>query len=388
MRIPLKYSIRNLLARRLTTAFTVFGITLVVFVFAGVLMLAQGLKQTLISSGSADNVVVIRAGSGSEMQSFVSRDQAAVIRTLPEIALDSDGEPLVAGELVIILNKDRRTTAKMANITLRGVEPGSFALRPNVRIFEGRSFERGKTEVIAGRRAADNFKGCGLGETFDFGNTKWTVVGVFDAAGSAFENELWGDVDMVMPAAGRPVYSSMLFRMQQPETFAVMRDRVKADPRMKVEIKREKQYYAEQTQATATFIEALGLTVTIIFSLGATIGAMITMYGAVANRTREIATMRALGFLRRNVLAVFLIEAVVISTVGGLIGLAGASFLQLMTISTTNWDTFSEITFNFRLSPEIAIGTMLFAMLMGILGGFLPAVRAARIRIVDALRAE
>ncbi len=388
MKIPLKYSIRNLLARRLTTAFTVFGITLVVFVFAGVLMLSQGLKQTLVSSGSPENAVVIRAGSGSEMQSFVSREQAAVIRSLPDIALDSDGQPLVTGELVIILNKDRRTTAKMANVTVRGVGARSFALRPNVKIIEGRNFEPGKTEMIAGRKAAEFFKGCGPGEKFDFGNTQWTVVGLFQAEGSAFETELWGDVDMVMPAAGRQVYSSMLFRMKQPETFEIMRDRIKADPRMTVDVKREKQYYAEQTQSTSTFIEALGLTVTIIFSLGAIIGAMITMYGAVANRTREIATMRALGFLRRNILAVFLIEAIVISAVGGIIGLAGASFLQLMTISTMNWDTFSEITFNFRLSPGIAIGTMLFALSMGILGGFLPAVRAARIKIVEALRAE
>lgn len=388
MKIPLKYSIRNLLTRRMTTIFTVFGITLVVFVFAGVLMLAQGLRQTFVSAGSLDNVIVIRAGSGTEMQSFISREQANAIKALPEIALDDNGQPLVAGELVIILNKERRGSTKMANITVRGIGPQSMALRPAIKIVEGRMFEAGKTEVIAGRRAAANFKGSGLGEKFSFGNTEWTVVGVFDAGGSSFETELWGDVDVLLPAAGRPVYSSMLFRMKNSDEFELLRDRVKADPRMKVDLKKEKAYYAEQTQFTTTFIEALGLTVTIIFSLGAVIGAMITMYGAVANRTREIATMRALGFLRRHILAVFLLEAVVISLAGGLLGLVGASFLQLVTVSTINWDTFSETTFNFHLNTEIIMTAMIFALLMGIFGGFLPAVRAARINIIEALRTE
>jgi putative ABC transport system permease protein len=389
MKIPLKYSLRNLMARRLTTALTVGGVALVVFVFAGITMMAYGLKKTLVSSGSPENVVVVRQSSGSEMSSFVTRDQTGIIKSLPNIALDNDGQPLVEGELVVIINKDRRGEIhKMANITIRGIGPKSMAIRKSAKLIEGRMFASGTTELIAGKKAAARFEGCGLGENLIIGNKTFTVVGIYESNGSAAESEVWGDATLIMPAVGRGVYSSVIFRMKDPSQFDAMRTQVTSDPRMTVDIKPEDKYYNDQTKSTTMFIKGLGYAVSIIFSLGAIIGAMITMYGAVANRTREIATMRALGFRRRNILSAFLIEAIAISLIGGVIGLFASMFLQAISISTINFDTFSEIAFNFALSPSIIITVLIFALIMGILGGFLPAVRAARIKIIEALRAE
>ncbi len=389
MKIPLKYSVRNLFARRLTSALTIGGVALVVFVFAGVMMMAYGLKYALVSSGSPDNVVVIRQSSGNEMSSYVSREQAGIIKTLPEVAMDSDGKALVEGEVVVIVNKDRRGAVnKMANVTMRGIGPKSMAIRTGVKLIEGRMPEQGKTEVIVGRKASERFQQCGLGEILTFGNMTWTVVGIFDAHGSSIESEIWGDVNLVMAAADRPVFSSIIFKMSDPSQFTQMRDRVIVDPRMTIDMKPENQYYEQQTQSTTTFIKVLGYAISIIFSLGAIIGAMITMYGAVANRTKEIATMRALGFRRRSILVAFLIEAVVIAVTGGILGLLAASLLQVISISTINFDTFSEIAFNFALSPTIIISVMIFALVMGLVGGFLPAVRASRLKIIEALRSE
>jgi len=218
--------------------------------------------------------------------------------------------------------------------------------------------------------------------------TDWTVVGIFEADGASFESEIWGDADQLMPAFGRPVYSSMTFRMRDPSQFNQIKDALAADPRMTVDIKREKQYYDEQSRTTANFIKILGQIISIVFSLGAIIGAMITMYAAVANRTREIATMRALGFRRFSILIAFLIEAMMISIIGGILGLVAASALQTLSVSTINWDTFSDLTFAFKLNTQIIISVMIFAIVMGFLGGFLPAVRASRIKIIEALRAE
>jgi putative ABC transport system permease protein len=389
MKIPLKYSVRNLMARRLTTALTVGGVALVVFVFAGITMMAYGLQKTLVSSGSPENAVVVRQSSGSEMASYVTREQTGIIKSLPNVAIDSDGQPLVEGESVAIINKDRRGEIhKMANITIRGIGPKSMTIRKSAKLVEGRMFALGSTELIAGKKAAARFQGCGLGESIIIGNITFTVVGLFESNGSASESEVWGDVNLVMPAIGRGVYSSVIFRMKDPGQFEQMRNQATADPRMAVDIKPEDKYYDDQTKSTTMFIKGLGYAVSIIFSLGAIIGAMITMYGAVANRTREIATMRALGFRRRNILSAFLIEAIVIALVGGAIGLLASSFLQVISISTINFDTFSEIAFNFALSPSIIITVMIFALVMGIVGGFLPAVRASRIKIIEALRAE
>jgi putative ABC transport system permease protein len=307
---------------------------------------------------------------------------------LPEIALDENGKPLVAGEVVVLINKNKRGTDKPANIMVRGIQPLSMSVHKNIKIISGRMFDFGKTEIIAGKKASERFEYCGLGDTIIFGMTKWTVVGIFDAGGASFESEIWGDVDQFKAALGRPVYSSITFRMSDPSVFSQTKDRVKADPRMTVDLEQEKKYYDKQSAMAATFISVLGTVISIIFSLGAIIGAMITMYAAVANRTVEIATMRALGFRRRSILTAFLVESITIAVIGGALGLIAASFLQLLTVSTVNWDTFSDLVFNFSLSTAIIIQVMIFAVFMGILGGFLPAVRASRIKITEALRAE
>jgi putative ABC transport system permease protein len=386
MAIPYSYSFRNLRTRKLTTVLTAAGMALVVFVFAATLMLAEGLQKTLVQTGSFDNVIVIRKGSQSEMQSGVDRDQASLIETQPEIATGADGRPLVAKELVVLISLFKRGTEQPSNIVIRGIGPASLALRPQVHIVVGRMPRPGSSEVIAGRSVAKRFIGAGLGETLRFGMRDWTVVGIFDAGATGFNSEIWGDVDQLMQAFRRPVYSSVLFRLRDASDADAVINRLETDPRLTVEAKRETKYYSDQSEVMATFLRIMGITLTIIFSLGAVIGAMITMYAAVANRTAEIGTLRAIGFRRRSILAAFLLEAVFLGLLGGAAGLVCASFMQLITISTMNWQTFSELAFSFALTPRIAVQSMIFSLVMGLVGGVLPAARASRMNIVEALR--
>jgi putative ABC transport system permease protein len=386
-RIPFSYVARNLWTRRLTTALTAGGMALVVYVFATVLMLTEGLRETLVDTGSYDNAVVIRRSSETEIQSGVERAQAAVVESQPEIALGPDGEPLVSKEVVVLISLPKRDSGKPANVSIRGVGPKGLALRPQVKLVEGRMFRPGASEIIAGASIAKRFKGGGLGETLHFGQRDWTVVGIFDAGGSGFESEIWGDADQLMQAFRRPVYSSVIFKLGNARDFDGLKARLESDPRLTVDVKRESRFYAEQSEVLAKFIHILGLVLSLIFSVGATIGAMITMYAAVANRTAEIGTLRALGFTRRDILSAFLVESMLLALVGGLVGLGFASLMQVVTISTMNWQTFSELAFGFRLTPQIIGQSVGFALGMGLVGGFLPAVRAARMNIVDALRA-
>ena len=387
MAIPFGYVARNMLARRLTTALTAGGMALVVYVFATVLMLAAGLKETLVSTGQDDNVVVIRRGAQTEVQSGIDRGQAGIVESIPEIAVGADGQRLVSRESVVLINLPKRKSGKPANVVIRGVTPTGLVLRPQVHLVEGRMFRPGSAEVIAGRAIADGFQGAGLGETVRFASRDWTIVGVFDAGRSGFDSEIWGDVDQLMQAFRRTVYSSMVLRLGDANAFDSFKTRVEADPRLTVEAKRETQFYAEQSEALAKFIRILGMTLSIIFSTGAIIGAMITMYAAVANRTAEIGTLRALGFRSRSILWAFLLEALLMGAIGGAFGLGLASLMQWVSFSTMNFQTFAELAFSFTLNPRIVLSSMLFALLMGLLGGFLPAVRAARLKIVDALRA-
>ncbi len=387
MKIPLSYSFRNLWARKLTTALTAGGMALVVFVFATVLMLEEGLRKTLVETGSHDNVVVIRRSSQTEVQSVIDRVQAAIIESQPQVALSAGGERLVSKETVVLVNLIKRDSDRPTNVLIRGVAPLGLTLRPQVRIIAGRTFRPGSSEIVAGRSAAGRFRGAGIGETLWFGLREWTVVGTFDAGASGFDSEIWGDAVQLMQAFRRPVYSSLLFRLNDPESFDSVRAQLERDQRLTVEAKRENVYYEEQSELLAKFIRYLGLTLSVIFSVGAVIGAMITMYASVANRTGEIGTLRALGFRKRSILAAFLTEAVLLGLVGGSIGLAAASFMQMFTISTMNWQSFSELAFSFTLTPDIAGKTLLFSLAMGVVGGFLPAIRAARLKIVDALRA-
>ena len=388
MKIPLFYSYRNLLARKLTTGLTVLGLGLVVFVFCAVLMMSHGIKKTMAATGSDDNAIVIRKASQNEMLSYISRDQMGILEAQPEIARNPSGRPLVAGELYVAVSLEKRNGSGAVNVVVRGVGPQSMAMRPSVKLVVGRMFTEGLSEVIVGKQAAERFKGAELGGSVHFGQREWRVVGVFEAERSAFESEIWGDVNQLLPAFDRPVVSSLTMKLADPSKFSELKKRLEGDPRLTVDVKREKEYYADQSFTITTFITVLGLVISIFFSFGATIGAMITMYASVANRSAEIGTLRALGFQRRSILGAFLVESILLSLSGGVIGVAAASLLSLVTVSTTNWDTFSELAFGFALSTAIVASALIFSVLMGFFGGFLPAVRAARMNIINALRSE
>ncbi|HDM79342.1 MAG TPA: ABC transporter permease, partial [Deltaproteobacteria bacterium] len=371
--------------RKLTTVLTVSGMALVVFVFSAVLMLADGLKKTLVSTGSPDNALVLRRSSTSEVMSTIDRYQAGIIAIQPEIALGEDGLPLLAKELLVLITLNKRGTTKVANVTLRGVDDNSWKLRPNVHLIAGRRYRKGANEIVVGKRIAERFEGCALGESIKFGQRRWLVVGIMDAGNTEFSSEVWGDVDQFMQAFRRPVYSGILFKLKDRKLFQRVKKRLENDPRLTVIVKTETQYYKEQSELMERFIKIVGMVLTSIFSLGAVIGAMITMYSNVANRIVEIGTLRAIGFGRTSVLVAFLSEALLLGLIGGLIGLSTSSFLQTITVSTTNWKSFSEVAFKFTLTPQIALSGMAFAAVMGLVGGALPSIKAARLPIVEAL---
>ena len=387
MNVPLSYSLRNLWARKLTTVLTAGGMALVVFVFAAVLMLDAGLRAALVATGQPDNIVVTRRSAGTEVQSAIDRQQAAVIESQPEIALGTGGAPMLSKETVVLIAIPKRDSGVPTNVTIRGLGSEGLRLRPQVRIAQGRLYRPGSAEIVVGKSIAERFDGVGVGESLRFGGRDWTVVGTFDAGGSAFDSEVWGDGEQLMQSFRRPVFSSVVAKLSDPAAFDALKARLESDPRLTVDVKRERTFYEEQSAALSNFISILGLTLSVIFSIGAMIGAMITMYAAVATRTMEIGTLRALGFRRGGILGAFLAEAVFLALVGWLAGLAFASLMQLVQISTLNWQSFSELAFRFTLTPRIVVQSLVFALVMGIAGGFLPALRAARMSIVDALRA-
>lgn len=387
MTIPFSYIARNLWARRLTTALTAGGLALVVFVFATVLMLDEGLRNTLVTTGEYDNVVLIRRAADTEVQSGIERQQAAIAASHPAIATGADGQPLLSKETVVLISLNKRGSDTPSNVIIRGVGTRAPALRPQVKLTAGRMFRPGASEIIAGASIARRFSGAGIGETLRFGQREWTVVGLFDAGNSGFDSEIWGDAEQLMQAFRRNAYSSLVLRLADSARFDGFQRDIESDQRLTLDAKREQVFYADQSKALSSFISILGLTLSVIFSIGAMIGATITMYASVANRVGEIGTLRALGFQRRHILAAFLTEAMLLALAGGAAGLACASLMQFISFSTTNFQSFSELAFGFRLNLAIALKTLLFALLMGLLGGFLPALRAARLQIVEALRA-
>jgi putative ABC transport system permease protein len=387
MGLLFSYSFRNLLTRRLTTILTGSGMALVIFVFASIVMLSEGLKKTLVDTGSFDNVIVLRRSAGSEVQSGIERNQASIVETQPEIAMGRNGQRLIAKEMVVLITLQKRETESAANVVIRGISESSLEIRPQVKIIMGRLPRPGSSEIMTGRSIAERFKGATIGQTLFFGMRAWEVVGVFDAGNTGFSSEIWGDVDQLMPAFRRPVYSSVIFKLVDPSSFETVKKRIEGDPRLPLEVKRETAYYREQSEMMAKFLRILGFSLTLIFSIGAVVGAMITMYAAVANRTAEIGTLRALGFNRNTILTAFLLESLLLGFIGGCGGLFFASFLQLFTVSTTNFQTFSELAFNFSLSSEIVYKALGFSLVMGLVGGILPAIRASRMDILDALRA-
>lgn len=387
MKIPIAYVFRNLWTRKLTTLLTAGGMALVVFVFAAVLMLDAGLRKTLVSTGSYENAVLLRPAAQTEIQSAVYREQASLLETLPEVARGADGAPLVSKETVVLIAIPKRGSDKPANLVVRGLPAMGIRLRPQVAVTDGRMFRPGSSEIVVGRAIAEGFDGTGIGETLRFAGREWTVVGTFDGGKSGFDSEIWGDVDQMLQAFRRSAYSSVLVRLDDAGRFEAFKARIEADQRLILEVRQEPLYYQDQSRSLSTFISYLGVTLSVIFSIGAMIGAMITMYAAVANRTGEIGTLRALGFRRSSILAAFLLESLLLSLVGGVLGLVIASFLQAFTITTMNWQSFSQLAFGFHLTAAIVAKTLAFSLAMGLVGGFLPSVRAARLEIVDSLRA-
>jgi len=389
MKIPLSYSWRSLWTRRLTTILTLTGISLVSFVAAAVFMMAHGVEEAMVSSGSDSNVIALRKSATSELTSQVDREASNILATLPEIARGKDGKPNLTSEVLVVINLFKKKSHELSNVSVRGVNLKAFDVRPQVRLAEGRMYQSGTHEIIVGSSVAGRFDGCSVGSSIKFMGDEWLIVGRFDAHGNSFESEIWSDVEQLMPAVGRPLYSSVTMELASGDAFESLKERLQKDPRTQsIELKHEKAFYEEQSKAMATFIRVLGGLVTAIFSVGAVIGAVITMYAAVSNRTVEIGTLRSLGFQRGSILTAFLIESICLSVIGGLCGLVLASGMSWVRLSTVNFGTFSELAFGFNISPAIAVGTLIFSVAMGILGGVLPAFRASRLNIVNALRAS
>jgi ABC-type antimicrobial peptide transport system permease subunit len=387
MAVPFKYTIRSLITRKLTTLITVIGISLVVFVFAAVLMMAYGVEKTLVATGTEDNVKVQRKSSQGEISSIVDGETQNVVRTLPYIAKNNKGEQIISSEPVVIINLEIKNGG-MSNITVRGVSQLVNVLRPQLKITEGRMFNPSLRELIVGKSVSNKFAGAQIGSKIKFAGDFWTVVGLFEANGSGFESEVWGDATQLQSAFNRAnTVSTMTVKLDNPDNFEKFQRAFNADRRLQqFEVMTEKRFFEMQSEFLAMFIRVLGTFITIIFSFGAIIGATITMYAAVANRTVEIGTMRSLGFKRRSILFAFLSESLLITLIGAAVGLFFASFLQLFTISTLNFNSFSDLSFAFALNPSIITSCLIFAIVMGLLGGFLPAVRASRLNIVNSLR--
>lgn len=385
MAIPLKYNFRNLIVRRVSTLMTVGTIALVVAVFVALMALANGLNSALRATGSPENVIVIRQGSQTEMQSGMSKEAFQVIQTLPGIARDAQGKPMASAEIAVVVNLPRRSTGDSTNVTLRGVSETGFAIRPDLKLVEGRMFRPDVGEAIVSRTISRRFAGAEVGQTLELGRRNLSVVGVFDAGGTAFDSEIWSSVNDVADAFDRGGYSSVLVRAENVATRDQLVGRIEADQRLRLEAKPELKYYEEQT-STSGPIRGLGLFVTIIMGIGACFGGMNTMYAAVAHRTREIGTLRALGFSKAAVLTSFVIESMILAFIGGVLGCLLALPVSGITTGTMNFRTFSELAFNFRVTPDLLLTALIFSLILGFIGGLLPSRLAAKMPITRALR--
>jgi putative ABC transport system permease protein len=385
MAIPLKYNLRNLAVRRTTTAMTAFSITLTVTVFVVLMALAQGLQTSLTTTGHPLNLIVMRDGSQSETQSSVQRDSLQTLRYLEGIAKDEKGEPIVSPELVVLINLPRRGQTQGSNVTIRGLSPQGFAMRKEFKLIEGREFRPGLREVIVSKRIAERFQNCGLGDRLKFAKGYWTVVGIFDAGNTAYASEIWTNVDDLAPDFDREAYSSVLVRATDADAVQRLKKAVADDRRLHLKADTEQEYYERQTRAAAP-IKFLGVFIAVLMAVGASFAAMNTMYAAVARRTKEIGALRVVGFSRGSILLSFIFESILIGALGGFMGCVLALPINGVTTGTTNFTTFSELAFSFRITPELLLAGMIFAVLMGFVGGLFPAWRAAHENIVTALR--
>lgn len=384
MAIPLKYNIGNLGARRTSLVLTILGIGVINAVMLSMLALWHGATRTTVASGSTTDLLVLRESAETELSSWVTREAYEIIRTLPGIAKDASGQPLVSPELVILFKLPRRDSGKGSNVTVRGLTPAGLELRAP-KIVDGRAMHPGTGEVMVARRVRDRFANAGLGDTFRFGATDYRVVGVFDGAGSAFDSEIWADESFLASSRKRNAYSSVLARPADAAASKNIAEAVKNDNRLKLQVKTERKYYEEQTSGLFGLIIIVGF-VTIFMVIGAVLGTMNTMFAAVASRTRELATMRALGFRRRAILASIVIESALVSLLGGLAGVLLALPVNGISTGTTNFRTFSDIAFNFQVDAGVAMTGIVIAVVAGVAGGLLPAIAAARMPITKALR--
>jgi len=386
--VPVSYNLRSLTVRKTTTAATALGIGLVVFVFAAVLMLSEGIKKTLASSGRPDVAIILRKGSDAELSSAVDTPSVGLILASKEVARRKDGKSDGVGELAVVLLLDKLGTDGVSNAALRGVPEDVFEFRPEVKIIEGRKAKPGSDECIIGRAIRGRFKGLELGQSFELRkNRPLKVVGVFESGGSSFESEIWADVDSVRSAFGRDgIVSSVRAHLTDASLLTSFKTSIESNRQLGLEVQRESEYYEKQSEGSSLFITTLGTIVAFFFAVGAMIGAMITMYSAVANRKREIGTLRALGFGKTAIMTSFMLESLFLALIGGALGAAGSLAMGFVEFSMVNFQSWSEMVFRFEPTPQIIVGALLFATVMGFLGGLFPAVRAARMPLIKALK--
>jgi putative ABC transport system permease protein len=388
MAVPFAYNARSVLRRPWSTLATAVGIGLVVAILVLALALANGFQQSLVETGSPQNALVMRTGADSELTSGIDRNGVAILRGLPQVAAGSNGRPAFTSDLIVLINQDRLGgSGGSSNVTIRGVDTEALALRDKLEIVEGRMFQPGASEIIAGTRIARRFVGFRLGDEVKLGQRPFTVVGLFEAGGTAFESEVWGDVAVLSPVLRDGNYSSVTFRMKDPAQFDALKASLEKDPRLGVQMQREDRYYANQSQGLANTIRFMGIFIVLIMAIGAIFAAMNTMFASIGARTREIATLLTLGFGPWSVMTSFVVESMLVALAGGLLGCLLALPVNGMATSTTNFATFSEVAFAFRITPMILGLGILFSLLLGVVGGLLPAWKASRLPLAAAMRA-
>jgi putative ABC transport system permease protein len=386
--IPISYNLRSIRVRKVTSAAAAFGIGLVVFVFSAAMMLSEGIEQTLGRTASADIAIVMRKGADAEMSSGIDTKHIPIVLAEKAVAKASDGQPLGVGEVIVVIILDKLGTDGIANVQIRGVPENVLAFRNSVKIIEGRAAKTGTDEVMIGKAIRGRFRGLEIGESFELRkNRPVTVVGVFEDGASSFESEVWGDVETVGRSFGRDGVSSIRVKLTNADEFDSFKANVESNRQLNLQVQRESTYYEKQSEGTSLFIKVMGILISVFFSVGAMIGAMITMHASVAHRQREIGTLRALGFSRMSIMTSFLIESIVLSLVGGGVGAVASLLMKFARFATMNQATWSEIVFTFDPTPKIIISAMILAGAMGLVGGFFPALRAARMSPIEAMRA-
>jgi len=384
VKIPIRYNLGSLWARRTSTLMAVLGIGFTVAILVTMMALVQGLDSTFVETGQENQLIVIRQGSQNEVNSYFSRELFPTVKFLPGVAKGQDGEPLIVGDNVVIINHER-LDGHASNLMVRGTSVSGLALRPEAKLVQGRWFNRGLREICASQSLSKRFRNLALGDTIHFARSDWKVVGVFEAGGTAYDSEVWADYEEICQDWDRPSYSSVLLRAENAAAAQDIRKRIADDRRINLQAVSQKKYYADQTN-TSVGIKALGYFIAVILGVGASFAAMNMMYGAVMTRSKEVATLRAIGFRKRNILGSFMMESVILGLAGGILGCLMALPLHGISSATANFQTFSEVLFNFRITPAIMMRGLLYSALVAVLGGYLPARRAARAKLIDIMR--